>query len=207
MKGPTTVREDQHSALAAWSARLRPQLHNKRILVPAALAFTLVVVAALLLGALGQQRASASRGNQAGNRPLLVARADIHAESVYQGGDLELNASITQTANDCQQALNGGVCLRYSVVLDEKPVMVGYGVIPLSAVHITPSSIMLNVDTSKIPTFVNSYGSGGRITISWKTVSGAQITRPNAPTKAVVVGGIDKFTFPGSGIIATMIYH
>src|SRR5579871_1634797 len=65
---------------------------------------------------------------------LVIARADFHSETIYKGEELEMNIVISQIGNDCQAALNGGFCLRYSVVLEEQALMVGYGVIPASDV-------------------------------------------------------------------------
>jgi hypothetical protein len=128
---------------------------------------------------------------------MQIARADAHVETPYNGEDLELNIAITQTQNDCQAPLNNGVCLRYSVVLDEQPVMVGYGVVPLRTVHVTPSTITLTVDTSKVPDFVTLVGPSGMIVMNWKTAS--PMAKANVPYKAAAQGGIGRYTVPSTG--------
>lgn len=194
-------------SLIARLGRISPGLRRIRVLVPTILTLVVVLGTVALLGAIGQQRANT---HSTGAASLLVARADFHAETLLRGKDLELNLAISQTGNDCQAALNGGVCLRYSVVLDEKPIMAGYGVIPMADVHVTASSIGVNVDTSKVPNFIHTVGTGGRITVNWKTASpstaitSAQINRPQ---KATAQGGIASYTLPTSGVIATIIYR
>jgi hypothetical protein len=148
----------------------------------------------------------------AGPAPVVVARADFHSETELQGKDLEVNVAISQTGNDCQAALNGGMCLRYSVVLDEKPIMAGYGVIPIADVHVTASSIVITVDTRKVPNFVYVVGKGGPISLSWKTVSPkAAVTSAlvNKPQKATAAGSIAGYVLPGpsTGAIANIIYQ
>ena len=137
---------------------------------------------------------------------MQIARADAHAETLYNGGDLELNVAITQTQSDCQAPLNNGVCLRYSVVLDEQPIMAGYGVVPQRNVHVTPSGITLKVDTSKVPDFVNVVGSGGLIVMNWKTSS--PMAKASVPYKAAAQGGIGPYSFPSNGAsVAPLLKH
>jgi hypothetical protein len=169
----------------------------------------LILGMAALLGTLGQQRSN-TNAHASTTRPLLVARADFHAETVFQGKDLELNLAISQTGNDCQAALNGGVCLRYSVVLDENPVMAGYGVLPMADVYVTPTTIGVTVDTRRVPHFVHTVGTGGRISVTWKTMSpagAAASAQVNRPQKATAQGGIASYSLPSSGTIATIIYR
>jgi hypothetical protein len=187
--------------------RLPGELRNKSALIPAALALLVVLAGGILLGSVGLQRSNAAKNTHAGAKTMLLARADVHVEFLYKGEDLDLNLSISQTGNDCQAALNGGVCLRYSVVLEEeeKPVMAGYGVIPLSTVHITPTNIFLNVDTTQVPDFVNVAGSGGRIVMTWK--NSATTVNPGSLHSASVAGNIGSYVLPGKGIIASMLFH
>lgn len=196
-----------------WSLLIAPLMQiprrarSIRVLVPLALTLTLILGAAALLGNIGQQRANT---HTVGASSLLVARADFHAETQFRGKDLELNLAISQTGDDCSAALNGGVCLRYSVVLDEKPIMVGYGVIPITDVRVTASSIGIKVDTSKVPNFVQTVGAGGPISINWKIASpaaGIASAQINRPQKATAQGGIASYALPSSGVIATIIYR
>jgi hypothetical protein len=207
LKGATFVIRDTWSWLLAllgrWS-RIR-NAHDVRVLVTVSLTLLLIFGSVALLGASSHQRSITHEIS--GAAPLVVARADFHSETEYAGEDLELNVAISQIGDDCQAPLHGGVCLRYSVVLEEQPVMAGYGVIPLGDVHVTASSIQVTVDTRKVANFVHVVGAGGPISISWKTarpVAGAQINRPQ---KATALGSIAAYTLPSSGAIATIIYQ
>jgi hypothetical protein len=174
-------------------------VRNVRVLGPPALALAIIAAGAILLGAMAQQRSSTGvNAGAAKAASMQIARADAHSETLYNGGDLELNMAITQTQNDCQAPLNNGVCLRYSVVLDEQPVMVGYGVVPLRTVHVTPSGITITVDTSKVPGFVNVVGSGGMIVMNWKTSS--SMAKANVPYKAAAQGSIGRYSLPSNSV-------
>jgi hypothetical protein len=166
-----------------------------RVLGSLALVLAISAAGAILLGAMAQQRSIAGASVAA---PKQIVRADAHAEIPYNGEDLELNVAITQTQSDCQAPLNNGVCLRYSVVLDEQSAMAGYGVVPLKNVHVTPSGITLKVDTSKVPGFVNVVGSGGLIVMNWKTSS--PMAKANVSYKAAAQGGIGPYSFPSTGV-------
>jgi hypothetical protein len=90
--------------------------------------------------------------------------------------------------------------------------MAGYGVIPITDVHVTASSIVVTVDTRKIPNFVYVVGKGGPISLSWKTVSpkpAVTSTLVNKPQKATAEGSIASYALPGpsTGAIATIIYR
>lgn len=204
VRGATTVTQLNRMSLITRIRRFPGQLRDRSALVPAALALLVVLAGGILLGSVGLQRSNAAQSSHAGAKTMLLARADVHTESLYKGEDLELNLSISQVGNDCQTALNGGVCLRYSVVLEEKPVMAGYGVIPLSAVHITPTNIILNVDTTQVPDFVNTVGAGGRIVLTWK--NSATTVNPGSLHSASVVGKIGSFTLP-TKLIASMLFR
>ena len=185
--------------LRLW--RLPSGVRNLRVLGPPALALAIVAAGGILLGAMAQQRTGVSTGANVGAAKaasMQIARADAHAETLYNGGDLELNVAITQTQSDCQAPLNNGVCLRYSVVLDEQPIMAGYGVVPQRNVRVTPSGITLKVDTSKVPDFVNVVGSGGLIVMNWKTSS--PMAKASVPYKAAAQGGIGRYSFPSNGV-------
>ncbi|HEY7341908.1 MAG TPA: hypothetical protein VH591_13585 [Ktedonobacterales bacterium] len=179
--------------------RLPDGVRNVRVLGPLAVALAIIAAGAILLGAMAQQRSSTGvNAGAAKAASMQIARADAHSETLYNGGDLELNMAITQTQNDCQAPLNNGVCLRYSVVLDEQPVMVGYGVVPLRTVHVTPSGITITVDTSKVPGFVNVVGSGGMIVMNWKTSS--SMAKANVPYKAAAQGSIGRYSLPSNSV-------
>ncbi len=188
--------------------RLQRGAWSVRALGPVALTLALIVVAAILLAAIGHPPVSTggtSGTSQLGAASLLVARADVHGESVLDGKDLELNLAITQTENDCQEALNGGFCLRYSVVLDEQPILVGYGVVPQADVNVTATSIKLKADTSKIPHFVHVAGPGCQIIITWKALPAD--ARSGTPLKPVVLGRIAKYSIPSRGVVASDVFR
>jgi hypothetical protein len=106
----------------------------------------------------------ASRGQAIASSPIDMA--DIHlASSTY-----EFDLAITQTKNDCNQALtNGSVCLRYTLTVDETPIEAGYGVISGSTLQTNGANTTLTVDTSRAssPDFHRLRGSGGSISITW----------------------------------------
>ena len=214
LKGATTMmrnaqRAKRRTTLLGSQRRIARRPRTNRALLPVALALMLILGMTALLGTLMQQRSN-TNAHATSTRALLVARADFHAETEFQGKDLELNLAISQTENDCQAALNGGICLRYSVVLDENPVMAGYGVIPMADVRVTPATIGVTVDTRQIPHFVHTVGAGGRIAITWKTASqvgAAASAQVNRPQKATAQGVVASYPLPGSGTIATIIYR
>ncbi|PWT70481.1 MAG: hypothetical protein C5B60_12130 [Chloroflexi bacterium] len=177
-----------------------------RVLVIVSLTLLLILGTVALLGT-AARRHSVTPPAIGSAAPMHIARADFHSETQFDGKDLELNVAISQIGDDCQAPLKGGICLRYSVVLDEQPIMAGYGVIPMSDVHVTASSIQVTVDTRRLSNFVYVAGAGGPISISWKTarpVAGAQI---NKPQKATAQGSVAAYALPSSGAIATMIYR
>jgi hypothetical protein len=64
-------------------------------------------------------------------------------------------------------------------------------------VHVTPSTITLTVDTSKVPDFVTLVGPSGMIVMNWKTAS--PMAKANVPYKAAAQGGIGRYTVPSTG--------
>ncbi len=206
-----------------------------RELGPLGLALALVVGAVLLLGPGGAAgarlrgaaasgatgRQSAGQAGQAGARAPRIARADAHAEYVWQGQDVEVNLALSQSASDCQaplQGLQGGVCLRYSVLADEQARLVGYGVIPAADVRVTPGAITLRVDTRTVPGFVAVVGGRVRIVASWRAVAGPAGGQQRASVQGAVgayalasgASGAPAAAGSGSGtsgasVIATML--
>ncbi len=202
------MRNIRTSILATFS-RVPQSVRRIRTLVPLALVLLLILGTAALLGTIAFQRANTQAAALPPGHAVLVSRADYHSETLLNGQDLEMNLAISQVADDCQAPLSGGYCLRYSVVLQEKAVMVGYGVIPAKDVKVTASSITIKLDTRKVPNFVQVVGTGGPINISWKTANTASTVSAamlNKPQKATAQGGISTYAFPNSGAIATIIY-
>lgn len=192
-------------------ARVRRRVERvRRALGPLGLALTLVVGAVWLLGAGGAN--ARSSGPASGQRAQTAAvtaqiqRADAHVEMTVGGKDVELNVALTQTQSDCQAPLNGGVCLRYSVVVDEQGVLAGYGVIPATDVTVTPGGIALRVDTRRVAGFTQVVGPGQVIVVTWQAAAG---TRSGALQRASAQGGVGAYTIPrpsaSASVIATML--
>lgn len=168
-------------------------------LAPARLALALTMGLMMLLGAAsgphGAARATgATRHSQvaiAVSHNPQVARADMHVESQVNGADLEINLAITQTENDCQAPLNGGVCLRYTVVSDERAVMVGYGVVPVADMKMSGGKITLRVDVGKTPGFMRITGPAPIIVMTWQAASG----KSGAVQRCSVQGSIGSYSF------------
>lgn len=179
-------------------------------LAPWGLTLALALALALLLNGGGgaQTRAAASMGltnhvsqsSQASqtaalapSHPTRIARADAHIEALVDGHDLEINLSLTQTEDDCQASLRNGVCLRYTVVSDERPVILAYGVIPLSAIKVSQGKIVLRVDPSKVPGFTFQMGPPQIINVTWQVKSGAL----GALQRCALQGSIGSYSFTG----------
>src|SRR5437588_725658 len=102
-----------------------------------------------------------------------IRAADLHVDTILAHGDREINLSLSQTHNDCGgTALNGQVCLRYSVAADETLVEAGYGLIAPSALKVSGSSITLATNTATDPGFHLLVGHGGVLSIRWKKAPG-----------------------------------
>jgi hypothetical protein len=181
--------------LPTW-ARRSPRLAT------AALAVALTLGLALARGAAGSPQSVARAAGAVGAKlqrqaaattthSPRVARADAHIESQVNGADLEINLAITQTENDCQAPLNGGVCLHYAVISDEQAVMVGYGVIPGSDMKMSGGKITLRVDVSKTPGFARVTGSAPLIIMTWQAASG----KSGMVQRCSVQGSIGSYTF------------
>ena len=96
----------------------------------------------------------------------LLGDADVHVDA----GELEINLSLSQTQNTCgATALNGQLCLRYSVEENETPVASGYGLIAASDVTMSGAGVTLTTNTTSYPGFHLVEGAGGALTISWTT--------------------------------------
>lgn len=190
---------------------------------PLALAVAFAVGAALLVGSGGESAGQSVRAgaytNTLSATGTRIARVDMHVETERQGKDWEVNVALTQTENDCQAPLNGGICLRYSIIVDEQAVSVGYGVIPSSDVMVVPQAITLRVDTRTTPGFSQVIGSGLSIAVKWhagRQVTTGRIAMGQTATSlariqppAMAVGDVGSFVVPGAGlatdVVATMI--
>jgi hypothetical protein len=145
---------------------------------------------------------------------LLIGSADFHIETVSasEGTDdgdteLEMNLAISQTANDCQTPLLGEFCLRYDILLDDEPVQAGYGLIPLSDVSVTASSVTLRVDTRHEPRVTQTEGDGGLIQLTWALSAG--LPRPalhaTGVAAATVRGSVIGYAVPANGVTASVL--
>ena len=113
----------------------------------------------------------------------VIELADVHLSEALSTGEFELNVEITQTENDCGAPLNGQLCLRYSITQDDRPVENGVGLIPLSDVSRSGSTLTLSTSTSVYPHFHRFAGGGGPLRISWTpAASGTAVTAGNQTT-------------------------
>lgn len=198
--------------------RLRGLAGHHRGLVSIAAVALLALAAAALMGlssgrpadlaassaSIASSTSSPSGGTRANAKSTVLARADLHVETDYKGEDLELHILLEQTGDDCQSALNGGFCLRYSVSLDETPLLAGYGVIPATAVHVTRAKVALNVDTSKITSFTKVVGAGVHIVVTWNAAtSSANVVLHDANTQ----GGFGSYMIPLHGVVASVLFQ
>lgn len=146
---------------------------------------------------------------------VLIGSADFHMESVPGEDDaadageseLEVNLTISQTASDCQMPLYGEFCLRYDILLDDDAVQAGYGLIPLSDVTVTASSVTLRVDTRHEPRVTRTTGAGGLIQLMWSLATG--LPRPalhaTGVAAATVRGSLIGYTVPADGVTASVL--
>src|SRR6185437_1894081 len=145
---------------------------------------------------------------------LLIGSADFHIETVSasEGTDdgdteLEMNLTISQTASDCQTPLYDEFCLRYDILLDDEPVQSGYGLIPLSEVSVTASSVTLRVDTRHEPRVIRTAGAGGLIQLTWALPAG--LPRPalhaTGVAAATVLGSLIGYAVPANGVTASVL--
>lgn len=195
--------------------RVRHVARQMRGLVPLGLTLLLIGGALLLrLGGTGVQSGAQANGthgmaNTGASEQALaaptprIAAADIHAETVLQGKDVEINLALTQTQNDCQAPLNGGVCLRYTVLEDEQATLAGYGVIPAADVQMTPGVITLHVDTSTVHGFVYVVGSSVLINATWRIAASA--SNGAGSQRANVQGGIGQYAIPSPSSSTTVV--
>lgn len=187
---------------------LQPLAPRLRSLGPLALALALIVGSALLLRQIPRSNGGAQPNQQTPPvaKTTKVERLDLHVETPYQGKDLEYNVSLTQTENDCQTAFtNGDYCLRYALIIDESPVLSGYGMVPASDVHITPGNIVIHVDTAKVPGFVVALGSAQVVSINWKQLQ-AQ-SKVGSPMTASAQGALGSYQIPIGGPPGAVIAH
>ena len=146
---------------------------------------------------------------------LLIGSADFHIESAPETADaaddgdseLEMNLAISQTASDCQMPLYGEFCLRYDILLDDDAVQAGYGLIPVSDVTVTGSSVRLTVDTRHEPRFIRTAGAGGLIQLTWSLPTG--LPRPalhaTGVAAATVQGRMIEYVVPANGVTAAVL--
>ena len=148
-----------------------------------------------------------------GGHPL-IGGADFHIENMPEAmadGDdeLEMNLTISQTQSDCQTPLYGEFCLRYNILADDAAVQSGYGLIPLSDVTVTGSSVTLRVDISREPRIVRTAGGGGLIALTWLLPGG--LPRPSRGASAVAVatvrGRLIEYAVPATGVTAAVLVY
>lgn len=139
--------------------------------------------------------------------PLRIERADLHVDGVSGESEFEMNLAITQTQNDCDKPPQGQLCLRYTISADEITSEDGYGLIPISAVRISPSTITLSIDTSHDPQMHFVAGQGGQIALTWFMPLGLPhpVNQTAALAAATVQGSILGYTVPSANVTAAVL--
>ena len=193
-----------------YEAFLTDQFPNKRLVVLTCMDTRLVE---LLPRAMGFRNGDVKLVKNAGAivshpfgsvmRSIMLAIYELMAEEVIVVGHTGCGMTGLSCERVLDKALKRGVCLRYSVVLDEHPLLVGYGVVPPANVHVTAANVVLRVDTSKLPNFVQVVGQGGLIVINWRAL--AVVGKTGSMQRAKAQGVIGGYPLPRSGVIATML--
>lgn len=118
-----------------------------------------------------------------------------------------MNLAITQTQNDCDTPPHGQLCLRYTISADEVTSEDGYGLIPISAVRITPSTITLSIDTRHDPQMHLMTGHGGPISLTWSIPLGLPhpVNQAAALAAATVQGSILGYAVPSTNVTAAVL--
>jgi hypothetical protein len=150
-----------------------------------------------------------SDGQAAGPR---IGAADLHVDTILADDDREINLSLSQTQGDCGgTALNGQICLRYSVEVDDTEVEAGYGVIAPSALKVSGSSITLATNTAADPGFHLPVGHGGALSIRWKEAPGARSMTAHGRTStllpATVQGTVLGYALTGTIVQADVLIY
>ena len=148
---------------------------------------------------------------------LLIGAADLHIDSSSSATDanapgdeeLEVNLTISQTQSDCQTPLYGAFCLRYNILIEDAPTQAGYGLIPVSDVTVSGSSVMLRVDTRHEPRLIRTAGGGGMIVLTWRAPTG--LPRPalhaTGVAAATVQGQMVGYRIPVDGVVAGVLLY
>lgn len=144
---------------------------------------------------------------QAASPPLRLGKADVHAEV----NGFELAVSITRMSNDCDAALNGNYCLRYSVLdEDEHPLQSGYGLIAPTTVQVHGATITLSVNSAAARGLHHLVGRGGPIAITWTLTSASPKTTIKGETTqlhlAAVSGNVIGYAIPSADAVAAVTF-
>jgi hypothetical protein len=200
---------DARSLSRRLAALLSPLKVRRLVALPVALSLVLAVPLGAYTAAQVLKSVTTSNGNGRGSGVTgsqLVGRADVHLDNT----SIELSVSITQTENACQAPLNGQYCLRYSMAVGEKPVQMGYGLIPNGNVNFTGTSISIDVDTST-SRFTHLVGAGGPISASWSwQTSGTPMTAANQTSTlspATATGTVLGQSLSGPGLVASVLLY
>jgi len=171
-----------------------------------------VVAIVLAIGALSASAILGDQVTSAGARVaghILIRQADLHVDTTIGDDELEVDLSISQMQNDCETPLRGRFCLRYTILLEDKPIQSGYGLMPSGNVETAESSITLWVDTSHEPGVIRTAGTGGTIALTWSTL--AALPRPvqgaSALTSASVQGSIVGYVIPRTNVTAGVLLY
>jgi hypothetical protein len=140
---------------------------------------------------------------------VLMERADLHVDDLPSDAELEVDLSISQSQGDCQMALHGQLCLRYTILLGDRPVQAGYGLIPVANVTMSPPTITLRTDTRHESQFVRTAGPGGVISLTWFSAAGWShaSARGTSFADAVVRGTLAGYAIPATHVTAGVLLY
>lgn len=195
-----------------WRRFAQAQGARHLLKIPAlvgALALALVGVGIIAVSAHPAARTATHAAAHTTPARQLIERIDLHVDDLPGSEELEVNLALSQTIDDCGHPLNGEFCLRYSIMEDDTPVQAGYGLIPSSAVSFHGPTVKLNINTSVIPGFVRTAGSGGKINLTWVSVGSLPQVAAHASFLAdtTVHGNVLDFTVPSTNVTAAVVVH
>jgi hypothetical protein len=140
---------------------------------------------------------------------VVIERADLHVDDLPSDAELEVDLSISQTQGDCQMALHGQLCLRYNILLDDRPVQAGFGLISLADVTMSPPTLTLRTDTRHESQFVRTAGAGGVISLTWFSTAGWShaSARGTSFADALVRGTLAGYAIPTTHVTAGVLVY
>lgn len=118
-----------------------------------------------------------------------------------------MDLAITETQNDCGTPPRGLLCLRYTISTGDVATENGFGLVPISAVKVSLSTITLSIDTAKDPHMNLLAGKGGLISLTWSMPLG--LPHPGSQGAALatasVHGTILGYVIPSTNVTAGVL--